>query len=317
MIITPQDHPPSASPFPHLSPRLAQSALNEGRNALFASVTQKIIRRVSGEVFDHLHSMDLAFHLGRQTGTLSKTIDRGTRGINFILGAMVFNVVPTAFEVGLVSIILAFKCGPLYAGLTTGTIAAYMWFTFALTAWRTRIRKEMNRFDSEGTARVVDSLLNFETVKYFGNERHESRRFDESLRGYEGAALKTQESLAWLNFGQQTIFTAAVTAAMVGVTQGISEGTLTVGDLVMVNTLLLQLAVPLHFLGTVYRESKQSLTDMEQMFRLLNTKPAIADSPNAKALQVPEQGNGLGSSVQQPYRPPTTQLFVCTPPVTL
>ena len=270
--------------------RATQSALNEGRNAMFSSVTQAIVRRVSSQVFAHLHRLDLEYHLGRQTGGLARSIDRGTRGINFILGAMIFNVVPTAFEVALVSGILAAKCGPLYAGLTSATIGAYTWYTFSMTSYRTRIRKEMNQFDSEGSTRVIDSLINFETVKYFGNERHEVDRYGESLQGVQKTMNRTQESLAALNFGQQAIFTAAVTAAMMGVTYDIMAGRLTVGDLVMVNTLLLQVAVPLHFLGTVYRESKQSLVDMSSLFSLLEITPAIQDAPGAKDLVVPARG---------------------------
>jgi len=257
---------------------------------MFAEVTQRIIRKVSVEAFAHLHRMDLAFHLARRTGSISKSLDRGTRGISFVLGAMVFNVVPTAFEVSLVSGILAYKCGPAFAALTGATIATYTWFTFSLTKWRMKIRRDMNRYDNESTARVVDSLINYETVKYFASESHELQRYDETLAGYERAAVKTQHSLAVLNFGQQAIFTAAVTAAMVGVTGGIEAGGLTVGDLVMVNTMLLQLAAPLHFLGTVYRETKQSLTDMGSLFGLMRTHSRVQDREGARDLALAADG---------------------------
>jgi ABC transporter ATM len=194
--------------------RAGASFCNEARNAVFAKVTQGAIRGVANKVFTHLHGMDLAFHLSRQTGAVSRLIDRGTRGINFILSSMVFNVVPTAFEVALVAGILAYKCGPAFAGLTAGTIVAYTAFTFSITQWRTRFRREMNRAESQASSRAVDSLINYETVKYFGNEAHEERRYDECLSKYERAAIETQQSLSALNWGQNAIFSAALSAAM-------------------------------------------------------------------------------------------------------
>lgn len=262
--------------------RAGSSLFNELRNTVFANVAGRSIKRVSVNVFSHLHQLDLGYHLNRQTGALSKSIDRGSRGINFVLSSLVFNVVPTAFEVALVSSILYYKCGGQFALVTLGCIGSYAAFTFAFTRWRTRFRVQMNKAETQAGSRSVDSLINYETVKYFNNEKHETSRYEELLEKYQIASLKTTTSLAALNFGQQLIFSGAITWTMIMAAEQIVSGQTSVGDLVMVNGLLFQLQMPLNFLGTVYREIRQSLIDMEAMFGLMNVKSAVrtkADAP--------------------------------------
>ncbi|GAB6031032.1 ATP-binding cassette sub- B member 7, mitochondrial, variant 2 [Chamberlinius hualienensis] len=266
--------------------RAGSSLFNELRNAVFAKVAQKSIRDVSKNVFLHLHSLDLKFHLSRQTGALSKAIDRGSRGINFVLSALVFNIVPTVFEVGLVSGILYYKFGIEYAMITLGCIAAYSAYTLGITQWRTQFRVKMNRAENEAGSKAVDSLINYETVKYFNNERFEAEQYDKVLKAYELASLKTSTSLATLNFGQNAIFSVALTAIMVLASKGIMNGTMTVGDLVLVNGLLFQLSLPLNFLGSVYREVRQALIDMETMFTLMTVPAEITSKPNAPKLML-------------------------------
>ncbi|XP_041111540.1 ATP-binding cassette sub-family B member 7, mitochondrial-like isoform X2 [Polyodon spathula] len=269
--------------------RACSSLFNELRNAVFGKVAQSSIRRIAKNVFLHLHNLDLGFHLSRQTGGLSKAIDRGTRGISFVLSALVFNLGPTLFEVVLVSGILYFKCGGQYALVTLGTLSAYAAFTVAVTQWRTRFRIEMNKADNEAGNAAIDSLLNYETVKYFNNEKYEAEKYDGYLKVYEAYSLKTTSTLAMLNFGQNVIFSVGLTGIMLLASQGIMSGNLTVGDLVMVNGLLFQLSLPLNFLGTVYRETRQALIDMNTLFLLLNTDTKIKDKDLAPPLMITPQ----------------------------
>ncbi|KAM8752808.1 iron-sulfur clusters transporter ABCB7, mitochondrial isoform 1-T1 [Rhynchonycteris naso] len=266
--------------------RAGAAFFNEVRNAVFGKVAQNSIRRIAKNVFLHLHNLDLAFHLSRQTGALSKAIDRGTRGISFVLSALVFNLLPIMFEVTLVSGILYYRCGAQFALVTLGTLGAYTAFTVAVTQWRTRFRIEMNKADNDAGNAAIDSLLNYETVKYFNNENYEAQRYDGFLKTYETASLKSTSTLAMLNFGQSTIFSVGLTAIMVLASQGIVAGTLTVGDLVMVNGLLFQLSLPLNFLGTVYRETRQALIDMNTLFTLLKVDTRIKDKVMASSLQI-------------------------------
>lgn len=266
--------------------RLGAAGFNELRSAVFARVAQHSIRKIATNVFVHLHNLDLAFHLNKQTGALSKTIDRGSRGINFVLMAMVFNVVPTAFELALVSSILGAKCGWAFAGISMGCVGVYTAYTLAVTQWRTKYRVYMNRAENEAGNKAVDSLINYETVKYFNNERYEAQTYDRALQQYESASLKSASSLALLNFGQSAIFSVGLCAIMVLAAKEIGRGNMTVGDLVMVNGLLFQLSIPLGFLGSVYREVRQALLDMKTMFILMSVESAIQNREHAPHLAV-------------------------------
>lgn len=265
----------------------------ELRNAVFAKVAQHSIRRIAQNVFKHLHLLDHGFHLNRQTGALSKTIDRGSRGISFTLSALVFNVVPTALELSIVCSVLAVTCGPAYAGVAFTTVAMYSLFTLAFTEWRTKFRVAMNKADNEAGNKAVDSLINYETVKYFNNENYEAGVYDKYLRKYESASLKTSQTLAALNFGQNLIFSSALSVIMMMAAQDIMAGNMSVGSLVMVNGLLFQLSVPLGFLGSVYREIRQALIDMQVMFQLMSVPPKIAPDKTLPPLAITPQSASI------------------------
>lgn len=266
--------------------RILMIALAQLRDAIFAKVGQNAVRELAVETFRHLHALSLRFHLERRTGGLSRVIERGTKGIDFLLRFSLFNIVPTIIELVLVCVILAYAFDIWYSVVTAVTVIVYMVFTFAVTEWRTRFRREMNDLDTEANTKAVDSLLNYETVKYFGNEEHETRRFDRSMTGYERAAIRTATSLSLLNTGQTLIFSTGLTVLMLMAANGIAQGALTVGSFVMINTYLIQLYQPLNLLGTVYREIRQALIDMETMFDLLQVPAEIKDKPGAPALEV-------------------------------
>lgn len=260
------------------------------RDGLFAKVGQHAVRHLAVRTFRHLHALSLRFHLERRTGGLARVIDRGTKGIETILRYALFNTFPTFLELGLVCRILYYNFGFWFALVTSITVIFYIWFTYQATEWRIAIRRAMNDADTDANTKNIDSLLNFETVKYFGNEEHEYRRFDSSMAKYEKAATKTFTSLAVLNSGQAIIFSIGMTVVMVMSGMGVANGKLTVGDFVLANALLIQLYIPLNFMGTVYRDIKQGLIDIEAMFNLLEVAPEIADKPGAKELAVT---NGL------------------------
>jgi ATP-binding cassette subfamily B (MDR/TAP) protein 7 len=260
------------------------------RNAIFASVAQKAIRRVACNVFDHLLRLDLNFHLSRQTGGLTRAIDRGTKGISFLLTSMVFHIIPTALEISMVCGILAYQYGPKFAGITAATMVGYTAFTVITTSWRTKFRKQANAADNAGATVAVDSLINFEAVKYFNNEKYEVGRYDTALSNYEKASIKVTTSLAFLNAGQNLIFTSALSGMMYLAADGIATGNLTIGDLVLINQLVFQLSVPLNFLGSVYREMRQSLLDMETLFNLQKVNIAVKEPEKPKALQLTRGG---------------------------
>jgi len=266
--------------------RLFSTLFGELRDAVFANVTQRAIRRVALQVFEHLHSLSLRFHLDRQTGGVSRDIERGTRGIGFLLNFTLFNILPTLLEIGLVAAILLKKYNVWFAVITFITLVIYIAFTLFITEWRMVVRRTMNDLDSKANTRAIDSLLNYETVKYFGNEQYEAHRYDHHMEHWETAAVRNQTSLALLNSVQSVIIAIGITALMLLAADQVVKGKMTVGDLVLVNVFMIQLYMPLHFLGFVYREIRHALADMEKMFSLLHEDREIADSPNAAVLQV-------------------------------
>lgn len=266
--------------------RLLTTGFGELRDFVFVNVGQSAQRLIAMSTFKHMHGLSLDFHLARQTGGLSRVIERGTRGIQTVLRFMTFNILPTLFEVVLVTGIIFYHFGPLFAAVIFLTITLYITATFSVTNWRTRFRKEMNREESNANNKAIDSLLNFETVKYFGNEDYEYQRFDKSLGAYESAAIKSQSTLSILNLSQSFVIAGGLIWVMYLAGQGVVKGTLTVGDFVLVNTFLIQLYLPLNFLGFVYREIKDGLVDMDKMFELLSVNTSISDEPDAEELSV-------------------------------
>ena len=266
--------------------RLAGVAFAQLRDGIFARVGQSALRQIALETFRHIHALSLRYHITRKTGGLSRIIERGTKGVDFLLRFLLFSIVPLILELALVAGILFFVFDIWYLVVVVVTIALYVWFTFAITEWRVKIRQRMNERDTDANQKAIDSLLNFETVKFFGAEDREAMRYDASMRGYETAATQTAVSLTWLNLGQTVIITAGLVAVMAMAAQGVQSGTLTVGDFVMVNAYMIQITLPLGFLGTVYREIRQALIDMDAMFDLLEQPAEIIDKPGAKPLVV-------------------------------
>ena len=300
--------------------RVMSSGLAELRNAVFAKVQARAGRRVALEVFEHLHALSMRFHMDRATGGLSRVIERGVRGIATSLNFLIFNIIPTIVEILFVAAILWWIFSAAFAVTMLATITVYVGFTLAFTNWRLRFRREMNQVDEEANTKAVDSLLNYETVKYFGNEAHEGRRYEESLKRYETAYVRSETTLNMLNAGQALIMAVGLTVTMLLAGSGIANGTMTVGDLVMVNAYLIQLYMPLNILGFAYREIKQGLTDMEQMFHLLDVPQEVEDRPGAPALAA-GPGEIRFEDVRFGYRPDRTILkgvsFIVPPGRTL
>jgi ABC-type transport system involved in Fe-S cluster assembly fused permease/ATPase subunit len=266
--------------------RVMALAFGEMRDAVFAKVAQRAIRQVALATFEHLHRLSLRYHLDRRTGGLGRVIQRGTAGIEFMLSFMLFNILPTLVEIGLVCGILWSLFNFSFALVTFLTIAGYIAFTLSVTEWRTKYRRRMNESDTEANSKAIDSLLNYETVKYFGNEAHEARRYEGALANYERAAVRNRVTLSFLNIGQAAVIAVGLAVIMVMAGRGVVAHSMSIGDFVLVNTYLIQLYMPLNFLGFVYREMRQSVVDMESMFRLLEIEPEIADPPEAPALVV-------------------------------
>ncbi|MEM9425747.1 MAG: ABC transporter ATP-binding protein/permease [Pseudomonadota bacterium] len=266
--------------------RLMTVGMQQLRDVLFAAVGQRALRMLALETFEHIHALSLRYHITRKTGGLSRIIERGVKGVEFLLRFMLFSIGPLIVELALIGIVLAVVFDVWYLAVVVATIGLYVWFTFAVTEWRVKIRKEMNDQDTDANQKAIDSLLNFETVKYFGAEKREAERYDSSMERYVAAALKTSYSLAFLNFGQSVLITAGLVIVMVMAAIGVQNSDLTVGDFVMVNAYMIQITMPLNFLGTVYREIRQSLVDMGEMFDLLEQPAEVKDKPDAPDLRV-------------------------------
>ena len=268
--------------------RLASVGFNQLRDALFARVGQHAVRQLASRTFRHMHALSLRFHLQRRTGGLSRVIERGTKGIETIVRFTILNTAPTILEFGLVALVFGLTYGVSYVLVTAAMVAAYAWFTIKASDWRIGIRRDMNESDTDANSKAIDSLLNFETVKYFGNEGMEAERYDRAMEGYERAATKTWTSLGWLNFGQGVIFSAGMGALMVMSALEVRAGTQTIGDFVFINAMLMQLSIPLNFIGFVYREIRQGLADIEAMFNLLDEEAEVQDRTGATPLRVDE-----------------------------
>ena len=266
--------------------RFSTTLFTELREFVFVKVTQRAVRRIALEVFGHLHSLSLRFHLERQTGGVTRDIERGTRGVSSLMGYALFSILPTMVEIALVTGVLLVKYDPWFAGITLVTLTVYIGVTVTITEWRTQFRRTMNELDSRANTRAIDSLLNYETVKYFGNEAFEKRRYDNAMQRWEHAAIQSQTSLSALNAAQSAVIAIGVILIMWRASAAVIAGTMTVGDLVLVNAFLIQLYIPLNFLGVVYREIKQALADVERMFDMLREHREIEDKPGAPALQL-------------------------------
>ncbi|MBM2292165.1 ABC transporter ATP-binding protein/permease [Sulfitobacter pseudonitzschiae] len=266
--------------------RLMNVGFQQLRDAVFARVGQRALRMLALETFEHIHRLSMRYHITRKTGGLSRIIERGVKGVDFLLRFLLFSIGPLVLELLLIGIILTVLFDWMYLAIVAFTIALYVWFTFKVTEWRVKLRREMNDQDTDANQKAIDSLLNYETVKYFGAEEREAYRYDNAMAGYEAAAIKTSYSLAFLNFGQSLLITCGLVGVMVMAAVGVQNGTLTVGDFVMVNAYMIQITLPLNFLGSVYREIRQALVDMGQMFDLLEQPAEVTDKPDAKPLKV-------------------------------
>jgi ATP-binding cassette subfamily B protein len=280
--------------------RIFMNGFQQLRDILFAKVAQRALRKLAMTTFLHIHALSLRYHITRQTGGLSRIVERGVKGVEFLLRYILFSIGPLILELLLIAILLYVMLDIRYLGVIFGTIGIYGWFTFKVTEWRVKLRKKMNDQDTDAAQKAVDSLLNFETVKYFNAEQREASRYDMAMAGYEEAALKTAYSLGFLNFGQAILITLGLIAVMVMAAIGVQNGTLNVGDFVMVNAYMIQITMPLNFLGTIYREIRQALVDMGEMFNLLDQKKEIVDSPNAQPINV-IKGHVKFSNVQFSY----------------